>query len=340
MQFLTPDKTYTKYGLVIKEKILPVRLKPNRPLASRKAEYITIHNTPDINEAAGTNDAEQYARATHNGNMGDVSVHYYLDETDCWHILNDNEMGYHAADGKNGKGNTTSLAIEIIMTGNGSKDDVEAENRGALLAAILLYENGLGIDRLTTHNHWYEKKYCPAYILPHWDKFVTKVKTNLEMLKQKNQDDDKSSINVSTNILYVLQAGAFSNKTSAENMKNTFAKSGIEATVKHEEKYYKVNVGSFENKQNALAYQNELSAKGITTVIKTLSATAENGTTIIKGDVDGDGKVTAADARIALRASVGLETLTEEQKNAADYNSDGTVNAADARDILIASVGG
>lgn len=339
MQFLTPDKTYTKYGLVIKEKILPVRLKPNRLLASGKAEYVTIHNTPDINEATGTNDAEQYARATHNGNMGDVSVHYYLDETDCWHILNDNEMGYHAADGKNGKGNTTSLAIEIIMNGSGSKNDIESENRGALLAAILLYENGLDIDRLTTHNRWYEKKYCPAYILPHWEKFVTKVKTNLEILKQKNQDDDKSSTDASINILYVLQAGAFLSKTSAENMKSTLTKSGFEATIKQEEKYYKVNVGSFANKQNALAYQKELSSKGITTVIKTQSSTNKK-STVIKGDVDGNGKVTAADARIVLRASVGLETLTEEQKNAADYNSDGKVDAADARDIMKASVGG
>jgi|GEM_PF-2925887 len=58
-----------------------------------------------------------------------------------------------------------------------------------------------------------------------------------------------------------------------------------------------------------------------------------------KGDVDGDGKVTAADAREALRASVNLEKLTEAQKKAADMDGDGKITASDARDILRKSVG-
>ncbi len=59
----------------------------------------------------------------------------------------------------------------------------------------------------------------------------------------------------------------------------------------------------------------------------------------IKGDVDGDTKIAAADARIALRYSVGLEQLNEEQIKYADYNEDGTVTAADARSILRVSIG-
>lgn len=57
------------------------------------------------------------------------------------------------------------------------------------------------------------------------------------------------------------------------------------------------------------------------------------------GDVNGDGKVTAADARTALRAAVGLEELTEKQKEAADMNGDGEVTASDARKILRKAVG-
>lgn len=57
------------------------------------------------------------------------------------------------------------------------------------------------------------------------------------------------------------------------------------------------------------------------------------------GDVDGDGEVKAADARLALRASVGLENLSEDQKKAADVDYDGQIKAADARIILRASVG-
>ncbi len=61
------------------------------------------------------------------------------------------------------------------------------------------------------------------------------------------------------------------------------------------------------------------------------------------GDVDGDGKITASDARLALRASVGLEYFADETATAefmlADVNRDGKVTAADARLILRKSVG-
>lgn len=54
----------------------------------------------------------------------------------------------------------------------------------------------------------------------------------------------------------------------------------------------------------------------------------------LPGDVNADGNVNAADARLALRAASRLHTLTETQKLAADVTLDGNVNAADARIIL------
>ena len=59
----------------------------------------------------------------------------------------------------------------------------------------------------------------------------------------------------------------------------------------------------------------------------------------VKGDVDGDGQVTAADARLALRAAVGLESLSEAQIAAGDIDGDGKLTAADAREILRQAVG-
>lgn len=56
--------------------------------------------------------------------------------------------------------------------------------------------------------------------------------------------------------------------------------------------------------------------------------------TFKKGDINGDGKVSAVDARMALRCSAKLQTLTEEQMKAADVNGDGKVTAVDARLIL------
>ncbi len=241
--FLTPDKVRNAYGIEIKEKILPdgSKNKPNRKLTSGVPQWVTIHNTDRIVTAEGTTQSEQYARATHNGNMSGVSVHYYIDDKDCWQTLREDEIGYHAADGYWGPGNCTTLAIEIIMDGSGKDYDKKAEDRGALLAATLLHQYNLGIDKLTTHSHWYSKT-CPAYILPHWETFRKKVDVHLNRL----------------------------------------------------------NIG---------------------------------------GDVDGDGKVTASDARLALRAAVGLEGLNETQKAAADVDGDGKVTAADAREILRKSVG-
>lgn len=60
---------------------------------------------------------------------------------------------------------------------------------------------------------------------------------------------------------------------------------------------------------------------------------------ILPGDVDLDGVITASDARLALRASVGLEELDAIAFDCADYNKDGTVSADDARSILRKSVG-
>lgn len=56
------------------------------------------------------------------------------------------------------------------------------------------------------------------------------------------------------------------------------------------------------------------------------------------GDINNDSSVTAADARLALRQSVGLEKFTDEQKKRADINGDDKVTAADARIILRISV--
>ena len=56
--------------------------------------------------------------------------------------------------------------------------------------------------------------------------------------------------------------------------------------------------------------------------------------TIGMGDVNGDGIVTAADARLILRRAARLVTFTMEQDALADVNKDGQVTAADARKVL------
>ncbi len=62
-----------------------------------------------------------------------------------------------------------------------------------------------------------------------------------------------------------------------------------------------------------------------------------NADDIMLGDVDGNGKLTAMDARMTLRAAARIDTLTEEQFIAADVTFDGKVTAMDARTILRAA---
>ena len=203
MAKLTPDATRTEHGLVINQKIIPWgakwpkdsgkykkgdKYKADRRLSggTGKVAGVTIHNTTDLPNVE--EDAEQYTRATWpNANMNDASVHYYVDDINAWQNLEDTEVGWHAGDGR-GPGNETTISIEIIMDGTGSKEDLGAEENGALLAAILLKRHGLTVEQLYTHNHWMgysdqivkgARKNCPLYILPHWAQFKAKVAAKL-----------------------------------------------------------------------------------------------------------------------------------------------------------------
>ena len=67
---------------------------------------------------------------------------------------------------------------------------------------------------------------------------------------------------------------------------------------------------------------------------RTIPALENPDADVMLGDVNKDGKITAADARLALRVSAKLETLTDYIQKTADMNKDGKITAADARKIL------
>ena len=54
----------------------------------------------------------------------------------------------------------------------------------------------------------------------------------------------------------------------------------------------------------------------------------------IKGDVNLDGTVNAADARLALRNAAKIENLSALSIKAGDLDGDGVITAAEARTIL------
>lgn len=57
------------------------------------------------------------------------------------------------------------------------------------------------------------------------------------------------------------------------------------------------------------------------------------------GDMDFDGKLSASDARVILRAAAGLDLLTKAQHEIADLNGDTKITPADARIVLRAAAG-
>lgn len=54
----------------------------------------------------------------------------------------------------------------------------------------------------------------------------------------------------------------------------------------------------------------------------------------VKGDVNGDGRISPLDAALVLMHDAGIKTLDEESQKRADVNSDGKVNSLDASLIL------
>lgn len=171
---LKADRTYTANGVKVNEFLL-TKHNPNyidMPGNRTGLVGITVHNTDKIS-VSGTTMSEQYTRATVNGNMGDVRVHFYVDEVEAWQNLPLGSAGWHAADG-DGDGNMKTIAIECIMDGSGSASSKKAEENCARLVAYLLDYYKLPDYAIYAHHYWYDKKYCPAYILPHWDSFKAK----------------------------------------------------------------------------------------------------------------------------------------------------------------------
>ena len=241
MSFLNPDNTFTINGVLVKEYLLTEH-NPNNidmPIVSLPSSPIgvTIHNTDWITTLECTNPSEQYTRATVNGNMKDVRVHYYVDNVCAWQNLPLTLSGWHAADGS-GDGNRKTIAIECIMSGGYSGKDQKSEDNAARLAAYILYKYNLTINNLYTHTHWLNVrdgivgdvdylntsknpyKWCPLYILPHWSKFKNKVQKYLTALNS----GDVSSTNEKKELYRVRktwqdassQIGAYSNFENAK----------------------------------------------------------------------------------------------------------------------------
>ena len=132
----------------------------NRPGGSNPCKYITIHETG--NAAKGADAAAHGAYLDSAAGEDDlVSWHYTVDDHAIVQHLPDYETAYHAGDGKDGPGNTTSIGIEICVNAGG--DFAQAQANAASLVRLLMEEHGIPLDNVVQHNHWNGKD-CPKTI--------------------------------------------------------------------------------------------------------------------------------------------------------------------------------
>ena len=150
----------TDNGIAIQEHIISGGRK-NRPGRDTNPDtYITIHETG--NAAKGADAAAHGAYLDSAAGEDDlVSWHYTVDDHAIVQHLPDYETAYHAGDGKDGPGNTTSIGIEICVNAGG--DFEAAKANAAALVRLLMEEHGIDIEHVVQHNHWNGKD-CPKTI--------------------------------------------------------------------------------------------------------------------------------------------------------------------------------
>lgn len=146
------------------------------------------------------------------------------------------------------------------------------------------------------------------------------------------------SVNTKRNPVDIELAQAKENKTVKLSADNTGVFAVVDQSVTELVASVNENVEVYKA-DGTKAAASEKIASGMQIIIKD-----EHGkevdfkTVVVPGDVDGDACIKAADARLALRASVGLESLSDWSGAAANVDGKDTIKSADARKILRASV--
>ncbi len=131
-------------------------------------EFIVIHNT--ANSATARNEIAYMIRSNQS-----TSFHYAVDEKEIVQGIELNRNGWHAGDGRYGKGNRKGIAIEIARSTSDLATFKKAEDNGAWLTAQLLLQFGWKIDKVKKHQDFMNKR-CPHRTLDlGWSRFIKMV---------------------------------------------------------------------------------------------------------------------------------------------------------------------
>ncbi len=151
-------------GVPVTIDLIPRSNKTSRSGKRMIAKAITVHNTGNRSRGANADMHTRYVDST----TGYVSWHFTVDDKGIYQELPVNEVAWHAGDGGSGKGNRTSISIEICE--HEGIDWEKAKENAAKLIKFLL----TNVDRILNiypHQHW-SGKYCPHRILDEgWEEF-------------------------------------------------------------------------------------------------------------------------------------------------------------------------
>lgn len=146
--------------------LLPPDL-PNVPGRPMIPTHVTIHNTG--NPKAGA-DALAHARYLRGADAArrKVSWHFTVDDRRTVKHLRTREQGWHAG---TRAGNRCSIGIEICE--HRGIDQAAANERAALLTAVLMHVLRIPVEHVVPHRHW-SGKHCPHLLLREgaWASFI------------------------------------------------------------------------------------------------------------------------------------------------------------------------
>lgn len=123
-------------------------------------------------------------------------------------------------------------------------------------------------QNMTVHR-WFANKSCPGeYLYSRHSDIAAKVNALL------GDSAGETAQTPTTQTLYRVQVGAYSNKANADAMLEKIKKAGFDTYMVQVDGLYKVQVGAYSKKSNADAMAAKLKASGFDTYITTKSGTA------------------------------------------------------------------
>ena len=173
---------------------------------------IVVHNTDNFRAGA---DARTHAEAQHNGELSNMSAHYYVDDGEtayqaaphsrgCWHV----GVNYGGTNLFGKYGNRSSIGVEMCV--QKGYDYEQAFQNTATVVKEIMRETGIPASRVYRH---YDicSKHCPSQIIERgdWERFkslisgeasaeqpesgkyepgIYKVNTDLNIREQPNAD--------------------------------------------------------------------------------------------------------------------------------------------------------